>query len=710
MRTNNNKLINGLLVLLCMLSVQMAAPRLSVAGYNVTLSAAPPSVPADGSTPSVITAAVDENGGIMSGVALTFTITAGPGVLQSTPYVAYTDLNGEANVRIYSNSPGTATVTCTAASPVSLSRNVFVNFSEVPTPTPTPDPSYPYSIALTVTPPSVPADNLSTSEISAQLYDQYGKSMAYPGVWVVFTTTTASALFSNNQPTITASTNGSGTATALLHSSVVGPADVRASCSGCAGLTTNLPPVYVNFTGSGPTADILLSANPGSNPADSQSASTITATLYDGFGQTVTSGIKVTFATTLGKFTNNGVSIDAYTNSLGIATAFVSSGSIGIAQISASSNGVTRYVNVSFTGVGPPAYISLVAVPNWIPADGHTYTAITAIIQDSAGQPVAAGTAVTFTTTLGVFENGKTTYVAATPDDTGTLTVYLRATSAGATGTAVITCTSGSASQSLSVSFVQLEYETEPNNDMAHADVACFNSVYLAQLFSPYEEDWYTFTITTPSRIGINFITTAIPVIAGDCVDSTTVGTYRVDIRDGDNNVLMSYQNVDCSLDNGIWETGVVPSGKYYIVVFCPRLPDNSHYLSSVYYLAVFDNFYLPCGKSDKLTNAASLSPDASAYQLHVPIIDPAPYFWADLQYDPIPGTSQMFRVTDYGLLANLDAYRACNLSTLSLVDGNYVLHIPMVVFDGVSYRVDLTYVPTTDGQIWFMLSGVWLN
>jgi hypothetical protein len=108
--------------------------------------------------------------------------------------------------------------------------------------------------------------------------------------------------------------------------------------------------------------------------------------------------------------------------------------------------------------------------------------------------------------------------------------------------------------------------------------------------------------------------------------------------------------------------------------------------------------------------NLASLALEGSTYRLHVPIIDMNPYVWADFQYDPVQGTGLMFRLTDAGALANLDEYRACNMSNLSLVDGNYVLHVPVVMLNGISYRVELTYVPTTDAQMWFMLSGAWLN
>lgn len=680
---------------------------------TIVLSAAPPSVPADNLTSSTITAKLyDQNNKQITtpGISVNFVISSGVGHFSNnqTSIPVSTDGTGTATALLYSSVTGSVGVSASANGISSAS--IFVIFTAPPTPSPTPTPTptpFLTSIVLTVNPTAVPADNLTPSTISAQLFDQFGKSLSLPGVSVTFTTAPAGlAHFSNNLTTIAVSTNGSGLAAALLYSQVVGTATVNATSGS---ITTN--PVFVNFTGSGPTADILLKANPASNPADNLSASTITATLFDVFGNTVNSGVKVTFKTTLGKFTNNDVSFDAFTNSVGVATAFVSSGSVGTAQISASSNGITRYVNVTFTGEGPPAFISLSASSNWIPADGYTFTAITATILDSAGQPVAAGTAVTFTTTLGVFENGKTTLVAATTDATGTLTVHLRSTSTIATGTAVITCTSGTISQSITVGIVKLEFETEPNNDMAHADAICFNNVFLAQLSSPYEEDWYTFTINTPSRIGINFITTAIPAIATQCKTGvSTVGTYRVDIRDGNNNILMSYQNVDCIFDNGIWETGVVPAGKYYVVVYCPRLPDNSHYLSSAYYLAVFDNFYLPCGYNDKLVNSASLSLETSAYHLNVPIIDTTPYLWADLMYDPVQAAGIMFRLTDYGILENLNDFRSCNVSNLYLADGNYILHIPVLILNGISYRVDFTYVPTTDGIIWFMLRGIWPN
>jgi hypothetical protein len=780
----------------------------------IVLSAAPTSVLADNIASSTITAKLyDQNNKQITnpGIPVEF-IVSGVAAHFSNNLITIkvsTDATGTAAAFLYSSVIGTAGVS--ASTNGVTSNSIFVIFTAPPQPTPTPQPTpapYLAGFLLSADSPSVPVADLKPATISVQLYDQFGKALASPGVSVDFTTTPVGlAHFSNNLTTIRISTDSSGKATALLYSSIVGTAAVSATVGS---LTTN--PIYVNFTGPSSTADIVLSNNCTGSSCD---GSSITATLYDRYGRAVSSGEAVNFTTTIGHFSNKLSAITAYTNSVGVASVVIYSGGvIGTAQVSASSNGITRYIDVKFTGVGQPAdivlslncngscdtssyftisatlydknrqlvssgvevdftttigyfsnklnaitaytnsdgvasvvfysggvigtaqiiahsygitryldvlcngvgtptYISLSAAHNWIPADGYSYTAITAVILDSAAQPVAAGTVVKFTTTsLGVFENGKTTYLTATPDAKGTLTVYLRSASTiDITGAAMITCSSGSIMQSITVDIVRLEYETEPNNDMLQADGICFRNVFLGQLSSPYEEDWYTFTITESSRIGINFITTAAPADAKCDSGTTTVGTWKVDIRDSNNNVLMSYHNVDCTFDNGIWETGVVPQGTYYVVVYCPRLGGTGDiYLSDPYYMRVFNDFYFPCVDRDQSVNSATMSQKSSAYQLHLPIIDPVPYLWADFQYDPIQATSLMFKLTNYGVITNLEGYRACNLSTLSMIDGNYVLHIPLLIFDGVSYRADLIYVPTTDGLIWFMLSGFWAN
>ena len=68
-------------------------------------------------------------------------------------------------------------------------------------------------------------------------------------------------------------------------------------------------------------------------------------------------------------------------------------------------------------------------------------------------------------------------------------------------------------------------------------------------------------------------------------------------------------------------------------------------------------------------------------------------------------------RLTNFGETPNPDGCEISQSSTLTLVDSNYILHIPEAISDdGISYQIDLIYLPTTDGLIWFIVSGVWEN
>jgi hypothetical protein len=680
---------------------------------SITLSASPTSLPADGASSSTLTAQLlDTSGNLinLSSIPVTFTTTLGhfSNNLQTITVTSQSTMAVPGKVvvsLIAGTTSGIALIKCESGGVTQVTNVTIGSSAQVA------------SIMLSASPTTLPADGMSSSTITALLKDITGSPVTQSNISVTFTTTQDLGHFSNGSNTLTVTTaNSGGSPGAVVVSLIAGTSSGTAVITCASGGVTQATTITIGSV-STQVASITLTASPSSFPAsDATLSSTITATLYTANGQPVSSGVLVSFATNLGFFSSKQKPEIGYTNPSGVAVAYVySGGAAGTAEINVSAGGINRYVYVNFTGtgVGPPAFISLSAAHNWIPADGYSYTAITAVILDSAAQPVAAGTVVKFTTTsLGVFENGKTTYLTATPDAKGTLTVYLRSASTiDITEAAMITCSSGSIMQSITVDIVRLEYETEPNNDMLQADGICFSNVFLGQLSSPYEEDWYTFTITESSRIGINFITTAAPADAKCDSGTTTVGTWKVDIRDSNNNVLMSYHNVDCTFDNGIWETGVVPRGTYYVVVYCPKLGGTGDiYLSDPYYMRVFNDFYFPCVDRDQSVNSATMSQKSSAYQLHLPIIDPVPYLWADFQYDPIPSTSLMFKLTNYGVLTNLEGYRACNLSTLSLVDGNYVLHIPLLIFDGVSYRADLIYVPTTDGLIWFMLSGFWAN
>jgi hypothetical protein len=107
---------------------------------------------------------------------------------------------------------------------------------------------------------------------------------------------------------------------------------------------------------------------------------------------------------------------------------------------------------------------------------------------------------------------------------------------------------------------------------------------------------------------------------------------------------------------------------------------------------------------------AASLSLSDSAYHLFIPILDTSPNLWVDFQCDLADSSKIMFKLTNSGETTNPEGFNACQPASLSSMDADYILHIPAMIFNGDSYRVDLTYVPTTDGLIWFMLTSAWAN
>jgi len=219
--------------------------------------------------------------------------------------------------------------------------------------------------------------------------------------------------------------------------------------------------------GSGPlsTASITLEADPGSIYADGNSASTITATIADSSGNPVHTGTEVNFSTTLGRFPNGNTSyktktpvpiVDGKPDPLGTPTGKVSvsltAGTVsGIAKVIVSSTSVSQTIYITFTG--DTAAITITASPTTIWADGISSSAIMATLINSLGSPVNPRTSVTFTTTLGSFQNGSQTYTITTVDTTGILTTSLIAGTK--TGTALVKATSVNVTQSVYVNLTE---------------------------------------------------------------------------------------------------------------------------------------------------------------------------------------------------------------------------------------------------------------
>ena len=99
---------------------------------------------------------------------------------------------------------------------------------------------------------------------------------------------------------------------------------------------------------------------------------------------------------------------------------------------------------------GPPMTVTVIAYPTSIPADGSSTSTITATVLDTYTNPVADGTIVTFTTSLGSFPNEPYTNTTTS----GVATATLR--SGTVAGMATITATSNSAFGTTTVEFTAL--------------------------------------------------------------------------------------------------------------------------------------------------------------------------------------------------------------------------------------------------------------
>jgi hypothetical protein len=303
-------------------------------------------------------------------------------------------------------------------------------------------------ITLTASPESINADGASSSAVTAVLTDNTGQ-LGAKGTSVTFSTTLGA--FSNGSATYqTTISNDSGSVTvSLISSTTAGIAKVTVTSNGVTQSTT------VEFTATSvvsETAYITLTASPESINADGASSSAITATLTDNTGEPVAKGTSVTFSTTLGAFSNGSATYQTTTpdDSGTVTISLISSTTEGAAKITAVSNGITQRTTVVFTSTtSETAYIALAASPESINADGASSSAITATLTDNTGEPVAKGTSLTFSTTLGTFSNGSATYQTTTPDDSGIVTVSL--ISSTTAGTAEVTAASNGVTQTTSV-------------------------------------------------------------------------------------------------------------------------------------------------------------------------------------------------------------------------------------------------------------------
>ncbi|MBW1776721.1 MAG: hypothetical protein JRJ54_03880 [Deltaproteobacteria bacterium] len=290
-------------------------------------------------------------------------------------------------------------------------------------------------ITLTADPDEIPADGATTAEITATILGYDGEPVPI-GTSVHFTT--SRGLFTNGLQYVTlGTTDATGTVKVYLYAPLkTNPGNANVMC------TSNdvSRSVTVEITLYGPpgeTAKIELAADPASIAPDE--ISTITATLTDGNEDPVTVGTPVTFGITYGYGCLwDGFrcydTIDEETRDIsGTAKVYLLGLTQGVEQVVCYSQGVRELIRVP---IGIQHLLTVTASPTSIPADGATFSKLTATVTFNG--TAVPGTRVYFETGRGEFSNGKRS-IEVTTNSSGQALAYFLAPVGTQTGTCQIT-------------------------------------------------------------------------------------------------------------------------------------------------------------------------------------------------------------------------------------------------------------------------------
>ncbi len=235
---------------------------------------------------------------------------------------------------------------------------------------------------ISASPGSIVANGSSTSAITVQLKDAAGNDLAGSGGTVALGLTGAGSLSAVTD-------NADGTYSATLTSpTTVGSTTVTGTLNAAAMADT----AAVTYT-HGPGTQIALTES-GSNVAGN--AHTLTATIRDAHGNTVTSDSStvVTFAKSGGAGTVTG--LGTATASSGVATTNVSNRLAGQIDLDAQAGGLTTGTTsytITLGPVSPAASDStVIAAPTVVYASGSDSATITVTLRDAGGNPIAGKT------------------------------------------------------------------------------------------------------------------------------------------------------------------------------------------------------------------------------------------------------------------------------------------------------------------------------
>jgi len=232
----------------------------------------------------------------------------------------------------------------------------------------------PTTLTLTATPSVLTADGVSTSLITATVTNETGDPIG--GVTVNFVIESGCGSLSSDSNITDA--NGIATTTYTAGTTTGGDVVIKATANGVSNTTT------ITLV-AGEPAHVSISASPNTIIADGLSNSTLSVTVTDLYGNSVSNKI-VYFVNETGIGSISPTSNT--TNINGVASTVYTAGNYpGVEIINATCDGIWNTTTITLA-FGVPANISLTANPTGLVADGISTSVITAVITDDYGNPV----------------------------------------------------------------------------------------------------------------------------------------------------------------------------------------------------------------------------------------------------------------------------------------------------------------------------------
>jgi adhesin/invasin len=329
------------------------------------------------------------------------------------------------------------------------------------------------------------------------------------------------------------------------------------------------------------------------------SASTLTATVTDQFGNPVADGTTVSFTASLGN-----LAPATATTIGGVATATLSSTIAGVATVTATAGSVSATIPVTFTP-GAPFTFTFSLTPTVIVANGISQSLGTVTVVDQYGNPVS-GVTVTFLRAVGVFSPAS-----GTTNASGQITTVL--TSLASAIENVFAVVSGVGFHGIQVTYVSPPADSASLTSTLQTITQTLGAVRKGDLIT------YTVTITNTGAAQVDNVLIYAPIPNGT--------TYIAGSANGG-----SFSNMFAMLLSGqeIDEGPLGPQAMLSAVTWLGNLPGGaSHTLSYAVQVQILEGqivnqFKVFVNNADTGMNLSS-AVDVVAYKIYIPAVERSP-------------------------------------------------------------------------------------